>query len=289
MGNVNLQIEDIKEAYQKLKTHVYYDNYNLNLRVKLAEFESRGLFEDVFSELIQNINNNHIDSYLSSINRYILPKKIARDKKTECKNNIVRNDECGLSYEIKIGDEDYNFYIDAPIELHLLDTLWIMKEGCFLIDDNIKKDCYGNTLVYESRDSNNIKKGAYLFERYFDKYQRWRDKGIKIAREQTKHNNDVLLVCLDIQRFYPTSQINFTKIIEKLESRNINTDLTRLLQKIYTKYQSFFDKEKKSKLKLYLPASNIKEISLDNLKIKYLDLFSSMYQKQNNDLMRAIY
>ena len=31
---------------------------------------------------------------------------------------------------------------------------------------------------------------------------------------------------------------------------------------------SFFDKEKKSKLKLYLPASNIKEISLDNPKIQ---------------------
>ena len=63
MGNVNLQIEDIKEAYQKLKTHVYYDNYNLNLRVKLAEFESRGLFEDVFSELIQNINKDDIDFF----------------------------------------------------------------------------------------------------------------------------------------------------------------------------------------------------------------------------------
>lgn len=278
MENLNIQLEDIKEAYQKLKTHVYYDSYNLHLRVKLAEFESNKRPEDVFASLLKNINDNNIDLYLYDIKTYILPKKISREKNTNGKNNIVRNDECELSDKIKISDKDYNFYIDAPIELHLLDTLWIMKEGCFLIDENIKKDCYGNTLVFENSKSNHIKKGPYLFERYFDKYQSWRDRGIKIAREQTKHNNDVLLVCLDIQRFYPTSQVKFDDIKTKLIEQGINITLTSLLEKIYVEYQSKLGVQDYPQLPIgLLSAGVIANWYLSNFDTAMKDRFNPIY------------
>lgn len=266
MENINIRLEDIKEAYQKLKTHVYYDSHNLNIRIKLAEFESNNTNESIdkfFDDLLKKINNNNIEDYVKNIKKYILPKKISRrsknncDKELDCQNNIVRNDESALSDEIIISDKNYNFYIDAPIELHLLDILWIMKEGCFLIDENIKKDCYGNTLVFEDNDSNKIKSGSYLFERYFDKYQSWRDKGIKIAREQTKHNNDVLLICLDIQRFYPTSQIRFEKIRTKLNELNVSCNLTNLLEKVYIGYQKLLEEKDYSQLPIGLLSSGV--------------------------------
>ena len=266
MEKIKIQLEDIQEAYQKLKTHVYYDSHNLNIRVKLAEFESMNTTDSIdkfLIDLLEKINNDKIDNYLKDIKKYILPKKISRrskinsDNELNCLNNIVRNDESALSNEIIISDKHYNFYIDAPIELYLLDILWIMKEGCFLIDENIKKDCYGNTLVFEDNESNKIKSGSYLFERYFDKYQSWRDKGIKIAREQTKHNNDVLLVCLDIQRFYPTSQIRFEKIRTKLNELNVSCNLTNLLEKVYVGYQKLLEEQDYSQLPIGLLSSGV--------------------------------
>ena len=235
-----ITLEEIKEAYRKLKTHVYNDSFNLRLRIKLADFEYNKNIELLFEELRRDIINDNIDKYLSKISTYILPKKVPTKKLGNA--NIVRNDVCGLFNNIDLTEEDYNFYIDAPIEIYLIDVLWMMKEGFLLIDSQIKNDCYGNSLVFETDgDSYGIKRGHYLFERYFDKYQKWRDNGIKIAREQTQHKNDVLLVCLDIQRFYPTSQVDFCKIKEILQSKNSNLFLTAILERIYVRYQNILD------------------------------------------------
>ena len=50
----NITLEDLKEAYRKLKTYVYYDNFNLSLRMKLAEYE----------------NQNDLDKSLASLNSF---------------------------------------------------------------------------------------------------------------------------------------------------------------------------------------------------------------------------
>lgn len=237
MNSNYVNISEIREAYRKLKTQIYYDSYNLHLRVKLAEFEANNNIEEVFSNLCNNINENNIANYLNKIATNILPKKNVRNDSLNNNKNLLRNDTCVLDDEIILDDTNYNFYIDAPIEVYLIDVLWIIKEGCFLINENIKKDCYGNKLVFDNNKLNNIKQGAYLFDRYFDNYQKWRDNGIKVAKEQIKNKNDVLLVCLDIQRFYPTSQINFNKIRKILEEKKINLFFTNLLESIYIKYQ----------------------------------------------------
>ena len=39
MKNKLITLDEIKEAYRKLKTHVYNDSFNLRLRTKLANFE----------------------------------------------------------------------------------------------------------------------------------------------------------------------------------------------------------------------------------------------------------
>lgn len=174
MKNKLITLDEIKEAYRKLKTHVYNDSFNLRLRTKLANFEYNNDIELLFTKLLSNINNDNIDNYLSDISTYILPKKVPSKK--ICNTNIVRNDVCGLFDNIDLTEGDYNFYIDAPIEIYLIDVLWMMKEGFLLIDSQIKNDCYGNSLVFETDgDSYGIKHGHYLFERYFDKYQKWRD------------------------------------------------------------------------------------------------------------------
>lgn len=71
-----VSINNIREAYQKLKTYIYNDSFNLRLRTKLALFERDNNLEDRFNILLQHIMDSNIESYLSSVSTYILPKKV---------------------------------------------------------------------------------------------------------------------------------------------------------------------------------------------------------------------
>ena len=209
-----ITLEEIKEAYRKLKTHVYNDSFNLRLRIKLADFEYNKNIELLFEELRRDIINDNIDKYLSKISTYILPKKVPTKKLGNA--NIVRNDVCGLFNNIDLTEEDYNFYIDAPIEIYLIDVLWMMKEGFLLIDSQIKNDCYGNSLVFETDgDSYGIKRGHYLFERYFDKY----GKSARLFCEEDGEELDLsagdlemLLENMDVSEFENTVSVGQMKI-----------------------------------------------------------------------------
>ncbi len=279
----DINIEDLKEAYQKLKTYVYYDNFNLPLRMKLAEYETKDVLEKSLIALLAAIQKKDLQTFIDRISTFILPKKIKPiGDNGEDKMNIVRNDFFSISKDIELLEGEYNHYIDAPIEIYLLDVLWIMKEGCYLITDEMKKNCYGNALVFDNhKDSISIREGHYLFERYFDKYQKWRDNGIKIAKEQINNNNNVLLICLDIQRFYPTSQIDFGKVRKKISVENPlsnTTELTDLLETIYIKYQSLINIQQFPQLPIGLLSSGvIANWYLNDFDISIKERFNPVY------------
>lgn len=54
MKNKLITLDEIKEAYRKLKTHVYNDSFNLRLRTKLANFEYNNDIELLFTKLLSN-------------------------------------------------------------------------------------------------------------------------------------------------------------------------------------------------------------------------------------------
>ena len=260
----NITLEDVKEAYGKLKTYVYYDNFNLSLRMKLAEYENMYDLDKSLEIFLKSLQENSLSDSINKISTYILPKKVKQNNgdSHDGKLKMVRNDISKIKGEITLSECDYNHYIDAPIEVYLIDVLWIMMEGRYLINKEIKDNCYGNVLVFdkESEEENPpIRKGTYLFERYYDKYQKWRDKGLKIAREQINNNNSVLLTCLDIQRFYPTSQIDFNKVRKTIKERKKTnkTELTDLLEAIYNKYQFQLIEQKFPQLPIGLLSSGV--------------------------------
>lgn len=103
---MKIKIEDIKEAYNRLKTHVYYDNNDLFIRRRIAEFETNlsseddilsvnseyitknkdGVFskleftkslEEKFKKITDSINNDtsFFDSFFNKMKIKYLPKK----------------------------------------------------------------------------------------------------------------------------------------------------------------------------------------------------------------------
>jgi hypothetical protein len=135
---------DIKLAYIKLKSYVYYDNTDLLLRRQLVEFETSigkdflfnnpsshyniggDLFdykysftlEEKFDRIATELNDFHkgskfFEAILSDIDINFYPKKIKAPKEDD---NFISNVRIKEKYEI----ERVTPFIDAPIELTLL-------------------------------------------------------------------------------------------------------------------------------------------------------------------------
>ncbi len=218
--------EILKEAYIKLKSHIYYDTTELFQRKKLAEFETgligddifsnknnsyydNGVFglnvkiEDNFDRIVDWINTNDFDRFLDDIKLIFLPKKF---KKDDISNNFLTNQRVFDQYDI----EKTTVFADIPIELHLVTILWLMEYG-YKLDAGLKETCVGNRLVLnQSKDG--IVKGSGLFKPYFSQYQKWRDQAVEEAQRKLKAGNKVAFINVDIKDYFYSVRFNFEDV-----------------------------------------------------------------------------
>ena len=241
--------EYIDLVYRKLKSYVYYDNFSLLLRQQLAEFEASDDFDKKLDNLVMYLNNPvHFNDYfvnlLSSIDYDVAPKKFDRPKSNI--DLIISNNFTRESYDI----EKVNYFFKGAIELHLISILWILEEGYTLHKDYCK-DNYAYFLELDS-ENGKVVDGLRLFKPYFDQYQRWRDKGIDLAKNILDNDTDVVIVSLDIKEYYYNIIFDFD-LIKKLERKireRLNSNsvlLTPLLFQINEKYAQLFPNKEKSK------------------------------------------
>src|SRR5690554_5653597 len=209
---MNINIENIRLAYNKLKTYIYYDNSELFLRERLVEFETdtyksnsilnRGIsplysdvqnitdiftqiepnisenlelkFEKLLNELINyNDNNEYFSLLFNSIQINFFPKRIY---KNEHEDNFITNKKTHSKYEI----EKTTAFIDMPIEFHIISILWINGYG-IKFDMILLNECKGNRLLLNKDNSGTINTSS-LFKPYFTQYQKWRDESIIVAQ-----------------------------------------------------------------------------------------------------------
>jgi len=237
-------IDEIKDAYRKLKSYVYYDNYNLLLRKKVAEFEGQGSVEEKFHSLLDAINNSNkkalLDEYFEQISYWVFPKNIKPEKLNS--DEAANGDE---DHETVISNIDFcdryytdrpTFFIDAPIELHTLSVLWIEKIGNKL-EKSVKPSPYGYKL--ELDEEGEVVKGLRLFVPYFKKYQEWRNRAINAAEYLVNKKKNALILGLDIRNCFHTLYFNFLEVTEYLKSmrvRNYYQNLTNILERIHIQY-----------------------------------------------------
>lgn len=244
---MNFNRKYIDLVYRKLKSYVYYDNFSLLLRQQLAEFESNENFDKKLDDLVLYLNdpvahNSYFKDLLSSIDYEIAPKKFDRPKSNS--DFIITNNFTSESYDIL----KVNYFFKGDIELHLISILWILEEGYTLHKDY----CKDNFAYFLELDSENGKvvDGLRLFKPYFDQYQKWRDKGIDLAKNILDNDTDVVILSLDIKEYY--YNIHFTldlrdklerKIRERLNTKTIL--LTPIIFEINDAYiKKFPDKQK---------------------------------------------
>lgn len=249
--------EDIIDAYRKLKTYFYYDNSALFMKRKIADFEYKNEnIEDIFNLLAKILNTQSEDIYKyfitdqtilreNIVDFYLLPKSFDNNiLEQNCKNIIITNRYTSEIYEFS----KFNFLIDIPIELHIINVLWIVKLGylldsdyCYYSDKNTSY-CYANRLEIDE-DKKCILPGNKLFKLYSSQYQKWRDDCIEATEDLlNNHKKDAIIISLDIKRYYPSVNLNYDDINRALKQRCNNEQfenykfLTNILKNIRNEY-----------------------------------------------------
>lgn len=266
MAFENLTIEDIKTAYRKLKSLSYYDTHDLFLKAKIASFETDTTIsdEDIFDFKLINFedklnilhkqltsvrktnNSAYWTSLYNEIGYRVLPKKVRPY------NDYTKRNQQGLISNIftnvrevenkeKYEFERLTFYIDAPIEFHIISILWIMKVG-YILENDLSEKCYGNRLILEKKKANSnrqtVTKDDGLFKPYYKQYQKWRDEGITVAKQYLDKKQDVLFLNIDIKDYYYSVRFEFEKLDERLKEYQSNdwNKLNSVFQNIHEVY-----------------------------------------------------
>lgn len=209
-------------AYRKLKSFVYYDKTDLRLRTSLAAFECARSFDAKLASVHKVVNakrpsaDRQFRQWLSGIGFRLVPKKLKpgpldqlADRRDE--GRFISNVTTASTIEI----EKVNYFFNGPIELHLIAVLWIMQEGRIL-DHALGEECCG------SRLSTNLQKedddSIALFAKYHEQYARWRDTGIRRAKQMlVDEKRNVAILGLDVQEYYYRVSIDFVEVRQALK------------------------------------------------------------------------
>ena len=208
---------EIQTAYRKLKSYVYFDKTDLRLRERVAKFECSPEFLDklkVVREVAESgapSKDPRFKRWLKSVGFRVVPKKL---KAQHGENEGNPADHGRFITNVTSADtievETVNYFFDGPIELHLIAVLWLMREGRHL-DDHFLPECRGSRLSPKLRDEGDD--SLELFTKYHEQYSRWRDSGIKKARQLlVEEGQNVAILGLDLQEYFYRVDIDFAEV-----------------------------------------------------------------------------
>ncbi|WP_417785050.1 hypothetical protein [Tenacibaculum sp.] len=303
------ELSDLKMAYKKLKSHIYYDNTDILLRKQLVEFETNKTkdintlfgsspkpykFGNIFTigrkipvneklEVLTKMLNEYgeseesiefFDYLFSKLSVNFFPKKI-KNNDVESDSNFISNVRVSMNYEL----ERVTSFVNAPIEFHILSVLWIMDRG-YQLDSKLSDSCYGNRLLLNG-DKDNVVQGSGLFKPYFNQYQSWRDDSVTTATELLDKNKNVLFINLDIKDYFHSVRMKVNDVfgnndLDKLSlfMKRIHIDYTLQISSKYQVPENFTSEiinENNEVIKVILPIGLLSSYILANDYLKNFD------------------
>ncbi|MFD2918110.1 hypothetical protein ACFS6H_00235 [Terrimonas rubra] len=250
--------EEVKIAFSKLQANVYFDNYDLILRQRVAIYKKR-LNSNITSFIAESRSNNAFGSVLGKMDFSILPKKV-KPRHLNFHSNYYTNKISSAKTEIARP----NVHCDFPIELHLIATIWLMRYGAYL-EGLVPATSFGNRLAIDQ--STNKTEGRSLFKPYFKQFQNWWSLAIKATKNALNKEQSVTILNFDLKYFYHEVRFDFDKLESTLLKKfpEIENDVIHIvLKKIHIKYRGL--------LKVVKPNLSIEE---DNIVPLPIGLFTS--------------
>lgn len=261
MMDKNYLLQKIYEAYRKFKNYSYYDSASLYSRKRVADFEEdlyslkKSQFKKRFADKLNGLyevllgsNEQYFQRLLDEIDFCILPKSMKKNDGGQ-EDNEIKLISNHIQKE-KLEIDKYNIFIDAPIEIQLISTLWVMFTGVRL-SKLISSHNYAYKLSLTSPQTESqqtkISSGLHIYKPYFQGYQDWRDNALKKADEILDSHKNVTIVSLDITRYFYHVRLNLPEFVEKLleensivfsneDERTFSKRLTILLSRVHEAY-----------------------------------------------------
>ena len=218
--NIDKNITMLKGAYRKLKSYYYYNKNFILMRKKISDFESDPIvMEKSFLSMAKSLchprakgSKNFFSDLINRIDFYVLPKKFESSNtssKTVVTNTIQRDKKM----------KTVNFFINAPIEVYIFDTLWTVFAGKMDNDQNLLSyDVYGNTLnksvLYPTKDKIAFE-NRILFNRYFNRYTSWRNNAFSELEKNYEQKRDSILISIDIKSYYYSVAFDFSRLKDR--------------------------------------------------------------------------
>ena len=225
---------EIETAYRKLKSYVYYDKTDLRLRERLAKFECSDKFEaklqavQQVADAAKPATDRRFKGWLRQISYRVVPKKLSPPRSAtlgagESAGKFITNVTSARSVDV----ETVNYFFDGPIELHLIAVLWLMREGRHL-DAKFLPECCGSRLSPKLHEANDD--SLQLFNKYHEQYSRWRDTGIRKAKQLlVEERRSVAILGLDLREYFYRIALNFGEVREALQAAGALEDEGMLL------------------------------------------------------------
>jgi hypothetical protein len=236
-NNMDL-ISQLEYAYRKLKSFVYHENFSLDLRMEISKFEQSKV-ENMLSELEKNLNkyisNGETGDILKQISYSVFPKRMQKKSTGDSESFYFTNSNTQENYlTTKITP-----FVKCPVEIHIISVLWIMKVG-YKLDENLSINCFGNRL-FRNGDGKFENSRIHLFQKYYEKYNQWRDEAIKKSKDLHSQNYDVAILNLDIKEYYNSIDFDFSSI-DKFVSDEYKW-LNNLMSLIHSSFHSVLNKD----------------------------------------------
>ena len=246
--NVERNKRMVLGAYKKLKAYYYYDKTILHNKMRLSAWESDAESFDKkvqrLAQFMQTLEKDPDYEYanllLNSIGFVPLPKAFEEDRLED--EGLITNATSKKSSLCKI-----NFYIKAPVEILILDTIWAVIVGKIAYQQSaISNFSYANKIrarqLYSNDDS--LYEGIdfdsnRLFVPYFKRYKKWRNEALEEIKQQYKNNRDTILISLDFKSYYYSAIFNFENLPDYLnddERLKELKPLTDFVEKVYQQY-----------------------------------------------------
>lgn len=241
-------LTDVRYALRKLLSYNYYDKNDLVSRRSVADFvnsiSSEEVENDVLSKICDVANGKRhdlLESWERDIHLAFYPKTLNTKRKVE--TTVITNVP---DKDIEVDRLLVKCYF--PVEILILDTLWVLKYG-YLIDRELDdKSCWGNRLDLTA-GNREVKLGDALFKRYHNQYRNWWENGLKAANIKLKEDTDVSIITFDISNCYHSIDFDFEALFkEQYISEFADDPLQSVIKSIYIAY---WTKAKHSNLKLF--------------------------------------
>ncbi|RYD96759.1 MAG: hypothetical protein EOP54_12925 [Sphingobacteriales bacterium] len=228
---IKLSAKEVESAFSKLQASIYFDNYDLILRGRIATYKKR-LNANIRSFIEECQATNPFNRFIDKMDFSILPKKV-EPKTTGFRSNYYTNTAPIIGNEISRPNIHCNF----PVELHLIATIWLMRYGTY-IDKMVPKTSYGNRLIID-KNTGNIE-GRSLFKPYFKQFQNWWSLAIKATKTALEDKQSVTILNFDLKSFYHEVKFDFDRLEKALIQKfpKIQNDVIHIaLKKIHISYR----------------------------------------------------